>query len=183
MSTWRPCSSCKKPIAHGQTYWVCSVSTCNRARTPYQFCSVACWDAHVPVMNHRSAWCEEKRAPASSGPPTGLPRAGRSDAPPPAEVGGGRSASRESHEARRAQRLEASRRRIARTEPAQPDPVDTDILVVASRLKDYIQRKGGMRTSADSLDAISDIIRREALRAIENAREDGRRTVKARDFR
>lgn len=62
-TTWHPCGSCKKPIAVGARYWVCSVSTCNRARFQLAFCSMACWDAHVPVMNHRGAWAEERRAP------------------------------------------------------------------------------------------------------------------------
>ena len=62
---WKACGTCKKSITHGGTYWVCSVSTCNGARFSPVFCSVGCWDAHVPVMNHRSAWCEERTAPAA----------------------------------------------------------------------------------------------------------------------
>jgi hypothetical protein len=61
--TWRTCSSCKKEIALGATYFACSVSTCNRARLALYFCSVACWDAHLPEARHREAWAEEKRAP------------------------------------------------------------------------------------------------------------------------
>lgn len=61
---WKVCSSCRKPIAHGATYFVCSVSTCNRARTALFFCSIDCWDAHLPEARHRDAWAEEKRAPA-----------------------------------------------------------------------------------------------------------------------
>lgn len=60
---WRLCSSCKKPIAFGAMYWVCNVSTCNRKRTAKSFCSVMCWDAHVPLMNHRESWAEERFAP------------------------------------------------------------------------------------------------------------------------
>ena len=52
-SIWCSCSTCKKPIAFQQTYYVCSVSTCNRKRNGFFFCSVACWDAHVPIMRHR----------------------------------------------------------------------------------------------------------------------------------
>ena len=42
MSTdaWRRCSSCKTDIPFGSTYWVCNVSTCNRARTGLFFCAV-----------------------------------------------------------------------------------------------------------------------------------------------
>ena len=153
MSVWRSCSSCRKPIAHGAKYWVCSVSTCNRARSPFAFCSVQCWDAHVPVMNHRSAWCEERRAPRETV---------STAAPEPAR-----------------------RRRMARSTEggARRDPADEEILIVASRLKAYIDRKSGMKTSAEVLPVLSDMVREAASVAIENARDDGRRTVKARDFR
>ena len=60
---WRTCSTCKKDIRFGQTYWVCSVSTCNRKRSSYHFCSVDCWDAHLPFANHREAWAVEETAP------------------------------------------------------------------------------------------------------------------------
>ena len=60
---WRRCNSCKKEIAHGALYWVCNVSTCNRKRTGLVFCTVSCWDAHVPGMNHRESWAEERKAP------------------------------------------------------------------------------------------------------------------------
>ena len=60
---WKKCNSCKKPIGYSAKYWVCNVSTCNRKRTGLVFCNVSCWDAHVPMMNHRETWAEEKRAP------------------------------------------------------------------------------------------------------------------------
>jgi hypothetical protein len=60
---WRKCNSCKKPIAYLATYWVCNVSTCNRKRTGLVFCEVSCWDAHLPMMNHRESWAEERTAP------------------------------------------------------------------------------------------------------------------------
>src|SRR3954469_11647461 len=63
---WRKCTTCKKPIQLSQKYWVCSVSTCNRIRTDLVFCSVSCFDAHVPVMNHRDAGAFEKMAPSES---------------------------------------------------------------------------------------------------------------------
>jgi histone H3/H4 len=58
-----------------------------------------------------------------------------------------------------------------------------DILIVASRLKDFIKDQSEMNSSADVLEVLSDHVRLLALEAIEAAREDGRRTVKARDFR
>lgn len=29
------------------------------------FCGLQCWDAHLPVMNHREAFWEQKKAPKS----------------------------------------------------------------------------------------------------------------------
>ncbi len=157
MSEWRSCSSCKKSIAHRARYWVCSVSTCNRPRSNYAFCSVQCWDAHVPVMNHRNAWAEERRAPAET----------------VAETHGAQPAA-----------AEGPRRRIARkAEPRTRNEEDDEILIIASRLKAYINRKGGgMNTSADVLPALSDLVREAALEAIDAARADGRKTVKGRDI-
>jgi hypothetical protein len=61
---WKRCSTCKKEIPFQATYWACNVSTCNRQpRTALAFCSVGCWDAHVPMLRHRDAWAEEQRAP------------------------------------------------------------------------------------------------------------------------
>ena len=63
---WRKCSTCKSPIGFQQKYWVCSVSTCNRTRTSLAFCKVSCFDAHVPVLNHKNSGAIEKRSPSSS---------------------------------------------------------------------------------------------------------------------
>jgi hypothetical protein len=60
---FRLCSSCKKALEFGKRYYVCSVSTCNRSRNPLTFCSLPCFEAHVPVLRHREAWAEEKTAP------------------------------------------------------------------------------------------------------------------------
>jgi hypothetical protein len=152
---WKPCSTCKKSIAYRQTYWVCSVSTCNGARFSPVFCSVGCWDAHVPTMNHRSAWCEEKTAPAPAPP---MP-AGRGD----------------SDELR--ERLMRQMRK-----PAGPAP-GKEVLIVSSKLKKYIKERAGMQCSADVLEILSDYVRHQANDAVDRARADGRKTVKAKDFR
>ena len=44
----------------GARYWRCSVSTCNSGRVKLYFCSVACWDAHLPTARHRSAFAIEE---------------------------------------------------------------------------------------------------------------------------
>src|SRR6476661_3163436 len=61
---WRKCTTCKKLIGFNQKYWICSVSTCNRQRTGLVFCDLKCFDAHVPVLNHRDAGAFEKKAPS-----------------------------------------------------------------------------------------------------------------------
>ncbi|MDW7709620.1 MAG: hypothetical protein SCH98_04035 [Deferrisomatales bacterium] len=65
---WRRCSVCKTGIDFGTSHWVCNVSTCNRKRTGLVFCSVSCWDAHLPVARHREAWAVERVSPRQGGP-------------------------------------------------------------------------------------------------------------------
>ncbi len=67
-NAWRKCSTCKKDITYNQIHYVCSISTCRTHATDYKFCSVECWDAHVPVERHRgdSASAIEKRSPRSA---------------------------------------------------------------------------------------------------------------------
>lgn len=57
-----------------------------------------------------------------------------------------------------------------------------EVLVVASKVKNYIRDKSGMNTSAGVFDVMSDKLRDMCDRAVENARNDGRKTVKDRDF-
>jgi histone H3/H4 len=56
-----------------------------------------------------------------------------------------------------------------------------EVLVVASKIKNYIREQSEMNTSAGVLDALSDRLRTICDQAIENARHDGRKTVKDRD--
>src|SRR5438034_8865348 len=65
-SFWKRCSTCKKELPFAGMYWACNVSTCNRPRTALVFCSVSCWDAHVPMLRHRDAWAEERRSPTAA---------------------------------------------------------------------------------------------------------------------
>jgi hypothetical protein len=53
------CSVCKKPIAMGGKCYRCSVSTCNSGRLKLTFCSVRCWDVHLPEARHRDAGAVE----------------------------------------------------------------------------------------------------------------------------
>ena len=147
---WRRCSACKEPIVYGAGYWVCSVSTCNQKRTGLAFCSVRCWEVHLPGANHREAWAVERQAPASQGAAAvTLQRKPRRRLPP---AGGAASAS-----------------------------ASGEVLIVASRLKDYVKQQAGMNTSDRALGPLSDLVRDAIDTAIENARRDGRSTVLDRD--
>ena len=155
---FRLCSSCRKPLPFGQGYYVCSVSTCNRKRTGLTFCSVACFDAHLPEMRHRSAWAEEERAP-----------------------------SREAYLAELAEEEAKEARRRARAEAPPPElaadgELPQEVLIVASKLKKYIKARSGMNTSEDTMTALSHIVRAACDYAVREAGRDGRRTVKGRDF-
>ncbi|MCB0404007.1 MAG: hypothetical protein KDD51_04425 [Bdellovibrionales bacterium] len=154
-SVWKKCSTCKKEIPFRSKYWACNVSTCNVKRKSFAFCSVECWDAHIPVMNHRSAWSEEKMAPSREEWARVL-----------AEPTEGKVS------------LPKGERKME--QPSAPN--SDEILVVASKLKAYIRDRSGMNTSKDTLEALSDMIRNAADNAIDKARTDGRKTVMARDF-
>lgn len=58
----------------------------------------------------------------------------------------------------------------------------SEVLVVASKVKQYIKGKGDLNCSAAVMDALSEIIRAECDRAIENAKKDKRKTLMDRDF-
>jgi hypothetical protein len=169
---FRRCSSCKKDIALGARYWVCSVSTCNRNRTALAFCSTDCWDAHLGFVNHRESWAEERKAPLSLDPPPASPSP---HASPPAAVAAA------SREPRRTivPSPAAIESRPAKTAPA---PEEEEILIVASKLKAYIRATSEMNTSDRVFDVLSDEVRRIADLAVEEARREGRKTVLDRDF-
>lgn len=56
------------------------------------------------------------------------------------------------------------------------------ILVVVSKLKQYIRSVSGMNTAGNVAPALSDTIRKLCDQAIEKAKTDGRKTVMDRDF-
>lgn len=60
--TFGVCSMCRKPIPMNAKYYRCSVSTCNTGRLQHYFCSVSCWDAHLPGARHRNAAAIETQA-------------------------------------------------------------------------------------------------------------------------
>ncbi|MEO0334895.1 MAG: hypothetical protein AAF202_00770 [Pseudomonadota bacterium] len=157
MVVWRNCSSCKKPIEVKSKYYQCSVSTCNNKRTGLAFCSVPCFERHLPGARHKDAAAIENRAPSQP------------------------------HVA------ETPKRRIVASSPAKvaksspiPSANNTanqhEILVVASKLKKYVQDSADMNTSQAVLSVLSDKLRKLCDQAVENARREGRKTLMDRDF-
>tara|TARA_Y100000768_G_C23988657_1_gene690610 strand:- start:2579 stop:2908 length:330 start_codon:yes stop_codon:yes gene_type:complete len=57
-----------------------------------------------------------------------------------------------------------------------------DILVVVSKMKNYVKAQSGLNVSGDVNSVLSDIIRQACDQAIIKARADGRKTMMARDF-
>ena len=57
-----------------------------------------------------------------------------------------------------------------------------EVLVVVSKLKNYVRSVSGMNTSGNVAPRLSDLVRTLCDRAIEHARNDGRKTLMDRDF-
>ncbi|NOY52163.1 MAG: hypothetical protein GXP58_00915 [Deltaproteobacteria bacterium] len=59
---------------------------------------------------------------------------------------------------------------------------ENEVLVVVSKVKNYIRSASGMNTAGNVASALSDLIRKMCDQAIEKARSDRRKTVMDRDF-
>jgi hypothetical protein len=57
-----------------------------------------------------------------------------------------------------------------------------DVLVVTSKVKKFIREKSGFNTSAELIDGLSQEVEKLCLAAIDQAKADGRKTVKGRDL-
>lgn len=145
---WRRCSSCKREIRFAVPYWSCSVSTCNRKGSSFVFCSVTCWNAHVPTMRHRESWAEEQHSPTRDAWEAGNDEQGSP---------GGSS-------------------------PTSAGEIPHDVLIVASKLKQYVRARSGMNTSDSVMEVLSRRVRALCDDAIQRARDDGRKTLLDRDF-
>ena len=164
---WLHCNICKQDIGFGTSYFVCSVSTCNRKRTGLIFCSLPCFQAHLPTARHRDAWAEQEKAPSraewqasQSSSDHATPQAGPDlRAAVPAAAG------------------------PALTAASGPDPdAALEVLVVVSKLKKYVRDWSGMNTSDTAVSVLSDHLRELCREATRQAGLDGRRTVLDRDF-
>ena len=159
---WRKCSVCKKDIPLKGRYYECSVSTCTGKRTGLVFCSVPCFERHLPGARHKDAAAIENKAPATAAPAPAAPAATSS--------GGKRRI------------IPASKPQTATSAPIG-QASSHEILVVVSKVKKYIQDRGDMNTSQSVMSLLSDKIRHLCDSAIEEARKDGRKTVMDRDFK
>lgn len=150
---WKKCSRCKSSIPYNSKYYICSVSSCNSKRTGYIFCSIPCFDHHIPAARHKSAGAIEEKAPAS-------PQ--KNEAP-------------------------QGRRIIPKQKLSQPSNRQMakggEVLVIASRLKEFITQQSEFNTSAHVMNVLSDHLRHVAMQAIDNARADGRKTVMDQDLK
>lgn len=170
--TWKHCNICKKPIPFRGEYFLCSVSTCNRKRTGLFFCSLACFEAHLPTARHRDAWAEREQAPSASEWQAVQASEAASDDAPSASA---------TTAAPAAQRVAAAPAPAPRAEPPG-DANETEVLVVVSKLKKYVRDWSGMNTSDTAIAVLSDHLRELCREAIRRAGADGRRTVLDRDF-
>ncbi len=146
---WRNCSTCKKPIYFGDTYQVCGVSTCKKN----VYCSMTCWDVHVPVMNHKNAWAEDKVAPLHEQLPSG------------------------------GKRIMIKNPGATKIVSSANKEIPRDILIVASKLKTYVKARFDLNTSSNVLERLSDIVREVCENASESAKVEGRKTLMDRDFK
>jgi hypothetical protein len=208
--TWLVCSACRSDIAFGSKYFQCSVSTCNRARMRLVFCSVSCWDSHVATLRHRDAWAEDKIAPTkaawereladSDAPRPAAPRpAPAPPAPAPAPIvrpsqsppsppssSSPSSPSSSSLSSSSSSATPSPARRVVGEPPPSTgvhlnDIVDTDILIVVSKLKKYIKDRSGMNCSDAVAEVLSDHVRALCDDSIRAAGRDERKTVLDRD--
>jgi hypothetical protein len=153
---------------------VCSVSTCNRPRMGYVFCTVSCWDSHVADARHRDAWAVEARAPSKDVWQRELaanPEPSPAPAPKPAAA----------PVVRRVVGDPPSAPVAAPSNVALNDIVDRDILIVVSKLKKYIKDRSGMNCGDAVAEVLSDCVRALCDESIRAAGRDERRTVLERD--
>ena len=130
------------------------------------FCSVTCFERHLPGAKHRTAAAIERMSPTFAQWKNQLlanedgKAEGNSDLP--------------NHSSQPV-------RRIVSVSNKQPQEAG-EILVVVSKLKAYIKAKSDYNTSEGGMQVLSDYLRHICDEAILCARAEGRRTVMERDF-
>jgi hypothetical protein len=118
----------------------------------HNFCTVTCWDVHNGVMMHKSAWAEENHAPSENNE-AGKPR----------------------------RRIVGASSGSSKTIQSNSD-IPKEVLIVASKLKQYVKAKHDLNTAGNVIEKLSDIIRYHCDEAVNKARSEGRKTLMDRDF-
>ncbi len=156
MSFWRKCIVCKSEISYSSKYYKCSISSCDKKRSPAQFCSVECWDVHRSIMSHKSAWAEDFMSPSEL-------------------------------ESKEQDNVKGSVRIVRAAKSGtgvveQNNSTNNEILIVVSKLKQFVKDYSELNTSADVSSVLSDIVREKCVDAIYKAKKDGRKTLMGKDF-
>lgn len=73
-------------------------------------------------------------------------------------------------------------RRLVRGPGSSPERPD-EVLIVVSRLKDFVREQADFNVAGDVADVLSDLVREAVVDAIRHTRAEGRRTLMARDFK
>lgn len=162
---WKKCSSCKNEIGFNSIYKLCSVSTCRSKRTGYVFCSVPCWDAHLGFANHREAYAEEYTSPTRDAYLRSL------------------NDSEKTREPVRRKVTTSVGSAAQAPEVSSGGTYEVDTLIVVSKVKKFIQEQSGFNTSHCGVDALTQKVVQECLKAIEVARGAERKTVMGRDVK
>jgi histone H3/H4 len=152
LNYWRKCSTCKKEIGLGKIYQICEVTSCKK----HVFCSVNCWNLHNEVMNHKSAGAIEMRAPFVNEEPNEASSTPR--------------------------RILVNPNSGLQNQSGAKTSMDDEILIVASKLKQYVKEKYDLNTSANVMEALSTIVRKVTDKASLHAQSEGRKTLMDRDF-
>jgi hypothetical protein len=113
-------------------------------------------------MGHKSSWAEEETAPANNG----------------------NDRETESTGATPVRRLIIDNKSSSNQSATADSSAysTTDVLIVASKLKDYVKNKHGMNTSGNVMEELSHNVRRIVDDAVIRARQEGRKTLMDRDF-
>lgn len=164
---WAKCSTCKKEIALGAKYYVCSVSTCRHKRKGFRFCSVPCWDAHLGFMNHREAYAEEAVAPR-------VKEELKEELEKETKI--------MTEAAEPITPLNDDQVSCGSKYDQQAADITSEVLVVVSKVKKFIKEQSGMNTSQCCVDALTKKVVAECLKGAESARQAGRKTVMGRDI-
>ena len=157
---------CKKDIGFQTKHYECSVSTCTGKRTGYVFCSMPCFERHLPGARHRDAGAIECVSPSKSSYLQNQPSTSTETSTPTRRI------------------ISSTPLNINSTlQPIKNQMNEKEILIVVSKMKQYISDRHDMNTSGDVADILSHYVRQLCDQASDQARKEGRKTVMARDFK